>query len=465
MADANGADLTSLSRWYQQAGTPVVTVSTSYNASERTFTLTATQSTPTTTGQPDKLPVLVPLAVALLGPDGQELPLKLAGTGEELGTSTVLKLEEARHSWTFECVDVQPVPSVLRNFSAPVKLEVEGQTDADLLFLMAHDTDPFNRWEAGQRLSRKILLNLYHAAMDASKGDSVPQRCAGAGGVQADYVAAIKALLTDDVLDGSYKAMAITPPALTELVEAVPDADPVVMHDVRTFVVRALASQLRPELEAAVKANDSAPGEPYVFSAQHCARRNLKNKALAFLSSLEEPAVTEECLSRFRSATNMTDKMAALACLNDTPGAAREAAMAEFYTQYQDEPLVLLKWLALQTSSNVEGNVQRVQQLLEHPAFNITNPNSCYSTFLTFTRSPKNFHAADGSGYEFMADSVLKVDKINAQVASRMVSAFNSWKQYDTARQALMKAQLQRIVAAEGLSANVFEIASKAVEF
>lgn len=231
------------------------------------------------------------------------------------------------------------------------------------------------------------------------------------------------------------------------------------------------------------------------------AHRAIKNRALGFLSSLGEPAITQQLLDRVRGATNMTDRMAALAALNDVDGEARDTALAEFYEQYKDEPLVVLKWLALVTSSNVPGapvntsaqrvvctsplpgNLSAVQKLMEHPAFVITNPNCCYSTFLTFARSAVNFHAADGSGYAFLADAVLKVcvsslmmislivtpihqvDKLNPQVASRIVRAFDSWKQYDEQRQKLMQGELQRVLAQEGLSANVYEIASKSAAF
>ncbi|GFH14567.1 uncharacterized protein HaLaN_10648 [Haematococcus lacustris] len=394
------------------------------------------QSTPPTPGQPDKQPVLIPLAVGLLGPDGHDLPLHLRGAPSPAvasaeGHTAVLRLEEAEQEFVFEHVASEPVVSVLRGFSAPVKVTVHGQTDEHLTFLFAHDTDPFNRWESGQRLSRKLLLQLYSAAQAANASSEDRQRLHGAlaeaGGVPEALSAAFKALLTDKDLDGSFKAMAVSLPGGTELLDAIPDADPTLIHEVRHYVVCQLAARMRPELEALVKENDSAAGEPYVFSATACARRALKNKALAMLSSLEDPEITANILQRFREATNMTDQV---------------------------------RWQAM---SNAPGNVSLAKQLVDHPAFNIGNPNNCYSLFLGFARSPVNFHAADGSGYEFMADSVLRVDKLNHQVAARMVSAFTTFKQFDTKRQALMKAQLERIVGTPGLSENVFEIASKSL--
>lgn len=464
MADANNENLASLGRWYSQAGTPELSVSTSYSPSDRTYTLRFKQRTPPTSGQPTKQPVLIPVRTSLLGPDGKEMTLRRIDVSGDLGTETVLRVEEAEQEFVFTDVDARPVPSLLRGFSAPVKMMIEGQTDEDLLFLLAHDTDSFNRWEAGQVLARKLLLALYEAAMDASKGKDVPERIAAAGGVSSSLVDAFRAVLNDDGIDGAVKSYAISLPSLSELVGAIPAADPVVLHRVRDHVIEALAQQLRPELEAAVKANDAPTGEAYSFDAASCARRELKNKALAYLAHLKDPQVTEQLLSRFRSATNMTDEMSALHALDMAGGAARKVAIEEFYTKWAKDPLVVLKWLTLQAASNLPGNVGEVRELVSHPAFNITNPNNCYSLFLAFARSPVNFHAPDGSGYEFLADSILKVDKINPIVSSRMVSAFSTWRNFDPARQALMKAQLQRVAAMKGLSDNAMEIASKSLK-
>lgn len=467
MADANGEDLSALSRWYAQAGTPRLEVTADHDAAARTLTLKFKQSTPPSPGQPEKLPVLIPVRTSLLGADGTPLPLVLQGTGD-LGTETVLRVTEAEQSFVFEGIDARPVPSLLRGFSAPVRMSVVGQTDEDLVFLLAHDTDPFNRWEAGQVLAKKMMVGLYKAAATAgvkSNAKAEVADCLGsAGGVQLSLVDAFKAVLTDPSLDGQFKAMAISLPADSELVAAIGGgADPTLLHAVREYVTRELALRLRPELEAAIKANDDAPGTPYEFNAAACARRALKNKSLGYLAALKVDGITQDLLRRFKAATNMTDEISALAALDRAGGAARTEAMDLFYDKWKGDPLVVLKWLALKSESNEPGNLATVEALVEHPAFNITNPNNCYSLFLAFARSPVNFHAADGSGYKFMADSVLKVDKINRQVASRMVSAFTTYKQFDGERQAMMKQQLERIVATEGLSENVFEIASKSL--
>ncbi|PSC69009.1 puromycin-sensitive aminopeptidase isoform X1 [Micractinium conductrix] len=465
MADANDEDLSALAKWYNQAGTPRLTAIPTYNPSEKTYTLRFKQETLPSPGQPTKDPVWIPVRMGLLGPDGAELPQKLRG-GKPLGTETVLRVTEAEQEFVFEGVKVAPVPSLLRGFSAPVHLTVEGQSDEDLLHILAHDTDSFNRWEAGHVLAKKLLRALYTAAKDSSEG-TVPERLSAAGGVNDSLVNAYRSLLNDVSVDGAFKAFAISLPEISELLDKLPEADPLLLHEVREFVTRELAQRLRPELEAAVKANDSAPGEPYEFTAAACAKRALKNKALAYLAALGEPTVTKSLLRRFRDATNMTDEISALAVLDRaggqlhaTPGCveARVTALGEFSSKWEKEPLVLLKWLALQAGSNVAGNVDAVKALTTHPSVALTNPNTCYSLFLGFARSPVNFHAVDGSGYRFLADSVLQVDKINHQVASRIATAFTTFKKYDPARQALMRAQLQRIKDTEGLSDNVFEI-------
>jgi len=464
MADANGQDLSGIGKWYSQAGTPNLHVRTAYDATKQTYTITLRQTTPPTNGQPNKVPVMVPVKVGLLGPDGAELPLRLQGQeGQELGTSTVLRCDKDTHDFVFTGVEVEPVPSLLRDFSAPVKMTVEGQTDEQLVFLFANDTDPFNRWEAGQRLAMKLLLKLYDAASQGAAGSSLEDKLAAAGGVSQDLVNAYKAVLEDKVLDGSFKAMATTLPSTTEIVDRIDEADPVHAWEVRRYVYRQISAQLRPLLEQIVKDNDAEPGAAFVFNAEEAARRDLKNHGLSMLSFLEEPEITEELLKRFRGATNMTDRITALSCLCDTTGPARDAALAEFYEANKDQPLNLLKWLRVQASSSAPGNVEEMKKLLQHPAFNITNPNNCYSLFLAFARSP-NYHVLDGSGYQFMGDAVLQVDKINHQVASRMASAFTTFQQYDAERQAMMVAQLQRIMGAKDLSENVFEIVSKSLE-
>lgn len=464
MADANGAELEPLARWYSQAGTPELHVSAHHDAKAQTLTLKLRQRTPATPGQDSKVPVLIPVRLGLLGADGKELPLVLGG--KDLGTETVLRLDRAEAEYVFERVPVRPVPSLLRGFSAPVKMEVEGQTDDDLLFLFAHDTDAFNRFEAGQTLARQLMHRLYEAAGDASLGATAADRMAKAGGVSEALVSAFRAVLGDASLDGSFLARAVSLPAETEVVEALEQADPIRVHEVRDYISRELARRLQAELRQVIARNDDPAGTPYSPDAASAARRAAKNKALGYLSYLagEDKAVVQESYRRFKEAGNMTDEVAALACLVDVPCEERERALSEFFAKYEKEPLVILKWLSLQAFSNIQGNTDKVKALMSHPAFHITNPNNCYSLFIGYSSgSVSNFHKADGSGYRFMADVVLQVDKINPQVASRIVGCFTRYRKYDKARQALMRAEIERL-AKEKLSENVFEIVQKCLD-
>lgn len=466
MADANGEDLSGLGRWYGQAGTPAITVATSYDPAAKTCTVTVKQATPPTKDQPDKVPVLIPITVGLLGPDGAELDFTVtSGRAKTRGKSAVLLAENATDTFVLSGVSAKPTPSLLRDFSAPVNMTVEGQTEADLVFLLAHDTDPVNRWDAGQRLARNLLLKLYDAARDSGAGGGeLDDRLLAAGGVSDALVAAYRNILTDGAIDGSTAAMTLTLPSQSELVQTIPEADPTLVHAVRSYVVRTIAARLVPELMAALKANDAPADAPYSPDAASAARRAYKNKALALLCATGEERFLADALRRFREASNMTDMTAAVAAVVDVDCDERATMLAEFYEKWRDEPLVVLKWLTMQAMSNRAGNLAEVRALVEHPAFVISNPNSCYSLLLAFARSAVNFHAEDGSGYEFLADMVLKVDKINRQVASRMVGAFTSYKQVDAKRQAMIQENLKKILAHKGLSDNVYEIVSKSIE-
>eukprot|EP00760_Papus_ankaliazontas_P017971 PhM_4_TR17409/c0_g1_i2/m.69948/K01256/pepN; aminopeptidase N len=458
MEDANGEDLSALRLWYGQAGTPQVTIRTSYDAAAATFTLDVTQTTPPTPGQSEKVPVLIPIRTALLGTDGKAIPLTLRGKGE-VGEETVLRFTKASEQFVFENVKAKPVLSAMRAFSAPVRTTIEGQTSEDLAFLLQHDTDGFNRYEAGQVLARRVLLDLYKVAADGAS-DAMTQRLAAAG-VPDALVQAFRALLVDDKIDGLFKSYALTLPTASELLADIPQCDPLVLHAVLTFVNFTIAKALRSELEAIVA---SAPAEEpeYVFSCSEVARRAIINKAYGYLSRLHDVAVEKQLLDRMRKAKNMTDEIAALNCLN-YDCESRAVALKEFYDKWSSEPLVILKWFTVQATSDVPNNFAALQAIVDSDKFHITNPNSCYSMFIASAQSMVNFHAADGSGYKFLADAVLAIDKVNFQVAARVVGVFNSWKQFDEKRQEAMKAQLHRISEAAGVSENTMEIVRKAL--
>ena len=476
MFDANEghvgqAALPALKRWYSQAGTPELTVTPTYDAAARMLTLACAQRTPPTAGQATKEPVLVPIAVGLVGADGRDLPLVVDGRAEA-STTAVLCLTEAARSYVFSDVPAGAVPSVLRGFSAPVRLTVVGQTDAQLTHLLAHDSDSFNRYEAGQVLGRSALLAYYDVAL-AQAADARPMQGLA---LPASLVEAFRSLLRDASLDGAIVARSIALPAEVEIVDALAargvGADPVLVHKVREWAVSQLASRLQPELEAAmaraeaeiVAAEAKSGGYSPNFAA--VARRALRNRCLYMLSRLEAPAAAAAApalvLTRFKAATNMTDQVAALAALVELPGAERDEALAAFAAQFSDEPLVMLKWLALQAGSSETASVAGVRALMAHASFSITNPNCCYSLFGPFASTPA-FHAADGSGYAFLGEIVRQLDAVNPQVASRIVSAFSKLGQYDAVRRALMLRELEALAAHAGLSENVGEIVARSI--
>ncbi|RDY00463.1 Puromycin-sensitive aminopeptidase, partial [Mucuna pruriens] len=459
MRDANDADFANFLTWYSQAGTPVVKVNTYYNPESHTFSLKFSQETPPTPGQSVKEPMFIPVAVGLLDSTGKDIPLSTVyhdgslqpvSSNNRSVSTTVLRVTKKEEEFVFTDIFERPVPSLLRGYSAPVRLESD-LTESDLFFLLANDSDEFNRWEAGQVLARKLMLNLVD---DLQHNKPLA--------LNPNFVDGFKCILCDSSLDKEFVARAITLPGEGEIMDMMGVADPDAVHAVRTFIRKQLASELRLEFLSTVKYNRSS--EEYVFNHQNLARRALKNVALAYLGCLDEDQeFINLALHEYKTATNMTEQFAALAAISQNPGKIRDDVLADFYGKWQQDFLVVNKWFALQAMSDVPGNVENVRELLNHPAFDLRNPNKVYSLIGGFCGSPVNFHAKDGSGYKFLGEIVLQLDKLNPQVASRMVSAFSRWKRYDEDRQKLAKAQLERIMSTNGLSENVFEIASKSL--
>ncbi|QCD85053.1 aminopeptidase N [Vigna unguiculata] len=450
MRDANDADFANFLSWYSQAGTPVVKINTSYNSEAHTFSLKISQEIPPTPGQSVKEPTFIPVAVGLLDSKGKDILLSSLyhnGTLQSVSNSnqpvytTVLRVTKKEEEFVFTDIFERPVPSLLRGYSAPVRLESD-LTESDLFFLLANDSDEFNRWEAGQILARKLMLNLVD---DFQHNKPLV--------LNPNFVNGFKSILCDLSLDKEFVAKAITLPGEGEIMDMMKVADPDAVHAVRTFIRNQLASELRLEFFNTVVNNRST--ETYVF--------NHPNLARPYLGCLGEQEFTELALHEYKSATNMTEQFAALAAIAQKPGKTRDDVLADFYGKWKHDFLVVNKWFALQSTSDIPGNVENVRKLLNHPAFDLRNPNKVYSLIGGFCGSPVNFHAKDGSGYEFLGELVLQLDKLNPQVASRMVSAFSRWKRYDESRQNFAKAQLEKIVSSNGLSENVFEIASKSL--
>jgi aminopeptidase N len=458
MQDASGVDLGQFRRWYEQAGTPVVLAQAHYDAAAKRYTLTLEQSCPPTPGQETKLPFHIPFALGLVGPDGADLPLMLEGeqpadraahaprAGE---TTRVLSLRQQRERFVFVNVDAPPVPSLLRDFSAPAVVKYD-YSEAELTHLMAHDANAFNRWEAGQRLALELMLRGI-AARRAGGGLETPQA----------FVRAFARVLTDAPRDPAFGAEALALPSEVYIAEQLDEVDPDAIHAVRNRLRRDLAQALKNELLATYHAQ-TVPG-PYSPDAQAAGRRALRNLCLGYLLELNDAEVRTLALTQFERADNMTDAIAALSALANCDCAERIQALDAFYTKWAHEPLVVDKWLAVQAGSRLPGTLAEVKKLLAHPAFEIRNPNKVYALIRSFCGNHVRFHAADGGGYAFLADQVIAIDAFNPQVAARMARAFDRWRKFDAGRRQHASAALARIRDARGLSTDVAEIVSKAL--
>jgi aminopeptidase N len=451
MADANGRDLTQFERWYSQAGTPVVQAETRWDEAARTYTLRLVQSCPPTPGQPEKLPFHIPVAVGLLGGDGRDLPLTV--DGKDVGTTAVLELTEADQTFTFTNVAEQPTPSILRDFSAPVILKY-GYNDAELVHLFSHDSDPVNRWEAGQRLAMSRLLKL--SGQVAAAGNADPKL-----DVDDVFIDAMRKILADETLDPAFREQALLLPSETMIADQLDVVDPLAIHTARQFVRAAIGTRLRGELEAQYDANQT-PGE-YSPDAASIGKRALKNLALAYLCAAPDDASIDLARRQFDRATNMTDRAAALSALVHARAPAAGDALQRFYDEFQGEPLVVDKWFAMQAAAPTT-DVNRVRDLMTHKAFTLRNPNRARSLVSTFCAgNPVGFHAPDGSGYAFWAEQVIALDALNPQVASRLARAMDRWRRYTPDLQAQMKRALQQVAGQAKLSNDVREVVGKAL--
>jgi aminopeptidase N len=450
MADASGRDLTQFERWYSQAGTPIVQAETRYDAAARTYTLRLIQSCPATPGQADKLPFHIPVAVGLLGKDGRDLPLVI--DGKDAGTTAILELTEADQSFVFSGIAERPTPSILRDFSAPVILKYD-YSDAELIHLFSHDSDPVNRWEAGQRLAMARLLKL--------------TRMAGAGtgaellNLDEVFIDAMRKMLSDDSLDPAFREQALLLPSETMIADQCEVVNPLAIHTARQFVRAEIGAHLREELLAQYQANQT-PGE-YSPDAASAGKRALKNLALSYLCaapSAESLALAER---QFDEAGNMTDRAAALGALVHARAPAAEDALQHFYDEFEGEALVVDKWFMMQATSSTT-DLAAVRALMKHPAFTLRNPNRARSLVAAFcTGNPVQFHAPDGSGYAFWAEQVIALDALNPQVASRLARAMDRWRRYAPALQTHMKQALQQVAGQTKLSNDVREVVSKAL--
>ncbi|OYQ17057.1 aminopeptidase N [Elstera cyanobacteriorum] len=458
MADANGVDLSQFGRWYSQAGTPVVRVTDQYDTETKTYTLTMTQSCPPTPGQPVKEPFLIPIAMGLLSADGQTLPTQLTGEATAQAGTRVLRLSDVRQSFTFVNVAEAPIPSLLRGFSAPVKLE-RAWTDAELATLAAHDSDAFARWEAGQTVLTRVLLADADPASIGPARTDLPETV-------ANLVAATLAPFTGETVgagaDPAFAALCLALPGEAYLAELVPVVYPDRLHAARNALRTAIGRRYADDLlKIIARFTDTGPFQP---TAEAAGRRALRNTALDLLVAGGNSAAIALAADQAKAAGNMTDRLAALTALVDTDHPERSAILEAFQADFAEDALVLDKWFTVQALSRRADTLAQVTALLGHPAYDAKNPNKVRALVGSFTTGNRaQFHALDGSGYGFLADQVIATDGFNGKLAARLVAPLAPWKKMDPARQGLMRAELDRIRKTPGLSKDVTEIVEKAL--
>ena len=454
METVSGMDLTQFKRWYSQAGTPELEVTDSYDAATQTYQLTVKQSCPDTPGQTNKQPFVIPLSMALLNQQGQALPLQLQGEAAAVLDERVLSVTEAEQTFSFINVAEQPLPSLLRGFSAPVVLRYNYSRD-DLLFLLQHDTDGFNRWEAGQQLALQVIEEVVGQIYETDEPMMDPR-----------LVEVFSALLAQEDLDPAMLAEFIALPGVGYIIEQYEQADPLAIHQAREYVSNQLAHGLKEPMLARYQAlRKVSLATPYVAQDTDIARRRLQNMLLAYLMRTEDLDILDECVDQFGVSDNMTERLSALACLVNSPFTEEAAdALSSFAERFADDPIVMDQWFSVQAAAVLPGGLERVQHLLHHPAFSIKNPNKVRAVIGAFsTQNTPNFHAQDGSGYAFLADKVIELDALNPQIAARIISPLTRWQRFDLHQQEMMLAQLKRIKNSGDLSADLFEVLEKSL--
>ena len=447
--DANRVDLTQFKRWYSQAGTPQLSIATEYDSTGQRYTLTINQHCEATPGQRHKEAFHIPVALGLLDKKGNIIQLQLDGeAASNVSETRILSVKESKQQFVFINVPSEPVLSFLRGFSAPVKVNLP-RTNKELTFLMANDSDSFCQWDAGQQLLINVLLQL---AEKTSKGSALS--------LPTELVEQFGKLLKRGLSSPALAAKMLELPSENYLAGQKKPADVDAIHIARSYMKRELALSLKEDFSILYTALNTT--DKYQFDAAEMAKRSLKNICLDYLVSTGDPMQAQRCLKQMKQSDNMTDTMSGLAVLVEHQGPEREHALRAFYDQWKGDRQVVDKWLAVQAQSSLKDTLLRVKSLMSHPAFNITNPNNVRSLIGQFCRNNAvNFHAIDGSGYQFLVEQILILDKLNPQIASRQMGAFNSWQQYDKKRQVMMKAALEKIAKQTDLSADVYEIVTK----
>ncbi len=438
MMDASGLNLEQFKLWYSQAGTPKIKASGTYNEDAKTYTLTLEQKTPDTAGQKDKKPMHIPVAFGLVG-----------ANGDDVLQTKILDLKEAKQEFTFENIKEKPVPSILRGFSAPVTL-TSNVTDEDLAFLMVHDNDGFNQWEAGQKLVRRVINKM----LDNNTTD-----------VPAHYIESLGDLVDKAAEPDSDKALmarAMSLPSISEIGQSQDLIDPTAINNVRKAIQVAVREAYLDKLVDIYKANTDE-GD-FSITPEAMGKRALRNVILGILTSIKAEGCSVFAKAQYDNANNMTDRLAAFNALIDNPNAPCADIIQDFYDRYSKFQLVIDKWFGMQASANHDGIFDALEALRKHPDFDMTNPNRVRSLFAAFAmNNPVAFHDPSGRGYDFLKNAIIELNEINPQIAARMVTPLREWKRYTPDRQEKMKTALQDILEIEDISPNVYELVSKSL--
>lgn len=451
MAEAGGINLEQFSLWYAQSGTPQIEVKSSYNSLNKTYTLAFTQSCQSTPGQIQKLPLHIPIQVGLLNQNGEELPLNLAGEIDKTEKSKILNLHNQNDSFCFTNIDKEPIPALLRNFSAPVKL-IYSYRHEQLATLMAHETDPFARWEAGQNMAVNVILDL---VLDIQQGRALI--------LDTTFADAFYKTIICYQPDSSFLAETLTLPSEKYLAELVDIIDPEAIHNARQFVIKKLTILFKEEFYKLRASNLS--NIPFTSDDGRSGSRRLANLCLSYLMSTPDQNIIDICCEQYKSSDNMTDSIAALNSLVSVDCKERVTLLEDFYKRWSNNRLVVDKWFSLQAQSSLPTVFDELEKLLAHPAFEITNPNRFRSLVGAFCqRNLVNFHAQNGDGYRFLTEQLLRLIPINPQVSARMLGPLTTWQRFEPIRREKMRQQLQRFQNIENLPRDVYEVVSKSLE-
>jgi aminopeptidase N len=448
-AEVSGRDFSQFMVWYAQAGTPSLVCDMAHDPVKRTLELTVEQVLSSTPGQPTKKPLHIPLRLGLLGGNGNDLPLELTGGADV--SDHVVEIRKRKQTFKFTGIPTRPVPSLLRGFSAPVNLTIE-LSDADLSFLMANDSDEFNRWQASQDYATRLLI----AAVTAiRKGKPLPDF--------DPFIAAIDAIVSNDRLDPGFRAQVLTLPSDTDVARIIgSEIDPDAIHEARRQLRRKMASTIGGRLE--VLYGDLAIKGAYAPTPEQTSKRALRNATLSLLTARNRAEDIARAARHFASANNLTDEIAGLAALSMTRGAERRSAFESFYQRWHEDHLVIDHWFLYQAAVPAHATLAVVRRLARHPLMSMQNPNKVRTLIGAFASNMVAFNRPDGAGYDYFVERILEIDRFNPQLAARLLTAFRSWRTLERNRRKLAEKALKQIARTKPLSKDVYEIVTKVLD-